>query len=246
MGGRKAVDITGVQFNNLIVLERDYDNSDKSHAYWKCQCQYCGKIKSIRGSKLRNGEVKSCPCVRPIRTKDLVGQHFGYWTVIERDIENILRGHSAYWKCKCACGNIKSVRGDTLLNGESISCGCKKGISKGEELILTILAQNNIIFETQKTFDNCRFLESNCLARFDFYLSEYNCLIEFDGKQHFQADENGWNTKENLYMTKERDAFKNEWCKENNILLIRIPYWHLNDLCIKDLLPETSQFILKE
>ena len=45
-------------------------------------------------------------------------------------------------------------------------------------------------------------------------------------------------------MTKERDAFKNEWCKENNILLIRIPYWHLKDLCIEDLKLETSKFII--
>jgi hypothetical protein len=35
---------------------------------------------------------------------------------------------------------------------------------------------------------------------------------------------------------------KNQWCKENNIPLIRIPYTHLKDLSIEDLILETSKF----
>ena len=38
--------------------------------------------------------------------------------------------------------------------------------------------------------------------------------------------------------------FKNEWCKNNNIPIIRIPYAHLKELKIEDLLLETSQFIV--
>jgi len=37
---------------------------------------------------------------------------------------------------------------------------------------------------------------------------------------------------------------KNQWCKNNNIPLIRIPYTHLEDLRLEDLLLETSQFII--
>lgn len=40
------------------------------------------------------------------------------------------------------------------------------------------------------------------------------------------------------------DAFKNSWCEKNNIPIIRIPYTHLKNLCIEDLLLETSNFIL--
>lgn len=42
----------------------------------------------------------------------------------------------------------------------------------------------------------------------------------------------------------EHDKLKNQWCKENNIPLIRIPYTRYNDLCIEDLLLETSNFII--
>ena len=54
-----------------------------------------------------------------------------------------------------------------------------------------------------------------------------------------------WNNKENFLKTQERDALKNQWCKDNNIPLIRIPYTHLNDLKIEDLLLETSEYIVK-
>ena len=41
------------------------------------------------------------------------------------------------------------------------------------------------------------------------------------------------------------DLIKSKWCKENNIPLIRIPYTHFDNLCLNDLLLETSNFIEK-
>ena len=49
-------------------------------------------------------------------------------------------------------------------------------------------------------------------------------------------------TIKNAEIMKEK-AIKNQWCKDNNIPLIRIPYTHLNNLCIEDLILETSKFI---
>ena len=39
---------------------------------------------------------------------------------------------------------------------------------------------------------------------------------------------------------------KNHWCKDNNIPIIRIPYTHLDNLELSDLLLETSPFRLEE
>ena len=50
--------------------------------------------------------------------------------------------------------------------------------------------------------------------------------------------------KKSYLKTKELDEYKNQWCKENNIPLIRISYTHLNDLCIEDLLLETTKFLI--
>ena len=54
---------------------------------------------------------------------DLCNQHFGRWTVIEKDTS---RKGTAYWICKCECGTIKSVCGTSLRKGLSTSCGCYK------------------------------------------------------------------------------------------------------------------------
>lgn len=69
----------------------------------------------------------------------------------------------------------------------------------------------------------------------------YKYLIEFDGIQHFQSV-NYFGGEDGFIKTQKRDAFKNQWCKDNNIPLIRIPYTHLKDICIEDLKIETSKF----
>lgn len=52
---------------------------------------------------------------------DLTGQKFGRWIVLEFDCN---KNGQTYWKCKCECGNEKSVNGGRLRNGGSKSCGC--------------------------------------------------------------------------------------------------------------------------
>lgn len=52
---------------------------------------------------------------------DLIGQKFGYWNVLERDLS---KKGTAYWICQCQCGTIRSVCGSSLRNGASTSCGC--------------------------------------------------------------------------------------------------------------------------
>lgn len=58
------------------------------------------------------------------KVKDLTGQKFGRWTVIERASSD--KDGNARWKCQCECGNIKEIKGRNLRRGESKSCGCLK------------------------------------------------------------------------------------------------------------------------
>lgn len=57
------------------------------------------------------------------RVHDLTGQSFGKLKVIGIDDRN---SRKTYWICQCECGNIKSVRSDSLLCGAVRSCGCMK------------------------------------------------------------------------------------------------------------------------
>jgi hypothetical protein len=113
-----------------------------------------------------------------------------------------------------------------------MSCGCNK--SKGELKIAQLLLAAKIPFETQKSFNSCRFPETNRLAKFDFFVNN-SYIIEYDGIQHFD-ERFGWNTNDNYLKNKNRDEYKNQWCKENNIPLIRIPYTKYNTLTLNDLI----------
>ena len=99
--------------------------------------------------------------------------------------------------------------------------GCSKcSKSKGEFEIEKFLSDNNIIFQYNKHFDDCR--NKNTLP-FDFYLPYYNCCIEYDGIQHHESIEYfGGDSK--LEYQKKLDNIKNNWCLKNKIKLIRISY----------------------
>lgn len=58
--------------------------------------------------------------------KNLIGKRFNNLTVIELDTAKTEKTKRSYWICKCRCGNLKSVRGDSLANGSIKSCGCLK------------------------------------------------------------------------------------------------------------------------
>lgn len=201
-------DEIGHKYGKLTVLRRAPSRGHR--AYWVCQCE-CGNIVEISGNNLRQGQ-QGCGCGQ---IKNRIGNKYGKLTVIKQKPNNM-------WECQCDCGNIVTVFGKYLDNSHVQSCGCIK--SAGETKIKLILNELNIYFETQKSFETCRFEDTKALARFDFYLPKYNCLIEYDGEQHFLSKQSGWSNDTQLAYTKSHDNFKNQWCYQNNIRLIRIPY----------------------
>ena len=170
---------------------------------------------------------------------DITGQTFGMWHVLYKTDKRNSSG-VIYWHCKCDCGIEKDVLGTSLRQGLTLSCGHHNNISKGNEKIKQLLLDNNIPFEIEKKFETCK---DKLPLPFDFYIDN-RYIIEYDGETHYQHNLHGWHNEENLKAQQERDVIKTQWCKDNNIPLIRIPYWHLKDLTIEDLKLETSKFIV--
>ncbi len=56
------VDETGFMYGRLVVLGLSYIHH-KYGAYWLCLCS-CGQKKVILGARLRNGQSRSCGCLR--------------------------------------------------------------------------------------------------------------------------------------------------------------------------------------
>ena len=212
----KADNLTGQTFGQLTVLYRcksPYDDNGKN-AWWKCECS-CGIRKPIVAYKLKNGSAKTCGCNQAHRL-DLSGQKFGKLTAIEPTTKRSRR--MVVWKTICDCGNIKYVVTKDLTAGSVTSCGCLK--SKGENKIIQILKNLSIDFISQIKFDECK--DKKHLP-FDFYLPEYNCCIEYDGEQHFKPV-NHFGGEQQFKRRQKNDKIKTEYCIENDIRLIRIPY----------------------
>ena len=81
----------------------------------------------------------------------------------------------------------------------------------------------------EKRFSDLKF-DSGYYARFDFYLPDYNTIIEYDGIQHFIQGSGVFDNKEKFARTQEHDSIKNQYCKDKNIALLRIPYWDKNNI----------------
>jgi hypothetical protein len=102
--------------------------------------------------------------------------------------------------------------------------GCPKcKLSKGELTLERYLQKNNVMYESQKRFLDCK---DKLPLPFDFYLPEVNICIEYDGQQHYRT----WNGKQteryllDFQKTRQHDEIKTNYCKENGIRLIRVSY----------------------
>lgn len=240
--------MVGKTFGRLKVLERDISKPHgRGHeAYWICQCE-CGNKKSVSTKSLNCGSTKSCGCLRSELVKakntlDLTGQRFGHLIALENTMK--LSNHNSYiWKCQCDCGKIHFSTAEILRSGKINSCGCQQK-SLGEEKIENILKENNISYKTEYTFEDLRNPDTNRLFRYDFAIfnnKKLIRLIEFDGEQHFKEKDGLFFNYEQI---KKSDYIKNKYAIDNNIPLVRVPYYELKNISLSLLL--SDEYLVKE
>lgn len=146
------------------------------------------------------------------KAKEVHGDKYDYSKV---DINNIKSESKIEIICK-EHGSFFKLVGHHL---HKYGCPhCTK--SYGEKSIKNFLIKNKINYIPQKKFDNCVLKKQ---LSFDFYLPDYNTCIEYDGVQHFKPVKR-FGGKKFFKLQKERDNVKTNYCEQNNIKLIRIPY----------------------
>lgn len=129
MNNKNPQDLTGMTFDRWKVLGLDCVLKT-GHRKWICRCS-CGVEKSVYGHFLKSGESKSCGCLQRELARcqgfesfiDMSGKRFGSLSVVGRV------GHKngrIVWGVKCDCGEEFSVRADSLIDGNTVSCGCSK------------------------------------------------------------------------------------------------------------------------
>lgn len=122
--GRKRLhcgDITGMRSGRLVAVEPTNEKR-RSSILWRCKCDCGGEILA-EPYKIRNKVIASCGCIRTEKKiKNIAGERFGRLTALERLDKK--RGSSFLWRCQCDCGNILETSSNSLLSGNTRSCGC--------------------------------------------------------------------------------------------------------------------------
>jgi len=219
-GSSILVDVNDLPPRSSVLVDRKCDNCGKiDKVYWY-------EYNDIKNNRTRDICTK---CSNILNPKNIKYNLDDIKEIFKKEgcklLSNKYKRNDELLKYRCSCGNISKIRLANFLLGQR--CGCDR--SKGEKVIKNWLINNNIKYISQKRFNDCRDIRP---LSFDFYLSNYNTCIEYDGKQHFKPVRfNGMNLKEarlQFNETVKKDKIKNNYCKYKNIDLIRIPYWNIN------------------
>lgn len=174
----------------------------------------------------------SCPKCNKRNVKRNKDMYISDLSIVNSDVELIGEyidvSTYALHKCK-VCGHEWDVVPTSLLCGTGCPV-CRE--SHGERQIRLWLEKHDIAYERQKKFEDCKNIRP---LHFDFYLPKENILIEYDGEQHFRSVDL-FGGEDGLKKRLQYDSIKNNYCKNNNIPLLRIPY-------NKDVATELNNFL---
>ena len=210
-----------------IVHKNKFDYSQSTYIgnniKLKIICEIHGVFEQTPHNHLKGYKCPNCSKNKKMTNEDFIKKA----NIVHDKIYDY--GETKYINCstkvkiRCEKHGIFEQTPSNHLDG----CGCQicKN-SRGEKRIRNYLLKNNIIFDSEKRFNNCKNVIS---LPFDFFLPQYNSCIEFDGEQHFFPKEI-WGGTEGFEKTKNNDRIKNEYCLDNNIKLIRINFKEINSV----------------
>jgi DNA-directed RNA polymerase subunit RPC12/RpoP len=130
-----------------------------------------------------------------------------------------------YLRAICSqCGKEFEIQWGNIIYYHHNRCPvCSKAESNYEFIIEEFLKEISVEYVREKRFSWCR---NKRELPFDFYLPDYNTIIEVHGAQHYE--ENNFFTK-TLEEQQEIDMYKKECCLRNGLKYIEIPYWEIKE-----------------
>ena len=172
-------------------------------------CHECGKESALRAHTFDNDDF-----IR--KSKETHGEKYDYslvnYTVSTDSVDIICPKHGVF-----------SQQAGSHMRGAGCP-NCQE--SRGEMYISNILNDFGIKFLRQHKFKDCRGDKGKKYCRrlpFDFYLPDYNTMIEYDGRQHFEPVSK-FGGVVGFKKLRRNDEIKNEYCRKNNIKMVRIPF----------------------
>jgi very-short-patch-repair endonuclease len=131
----------------------------------------------------------------------------------------VFKNSNKNFKFNCGECKYKFVCTPSDVNGKN--AWCPVCVNKSEKKLYNWLKLHypKYKIKTQKTFDWCRYSETNRYARYDFCISGIKILIELDGKQHFEHVPH-W--KNDVDKNISNDVFKIKQALKNGYSIIHI------------------------
>ena len=193
-----------------------------------CKCLIHNTKFSMAGEHLLRGETGCKECID-------IKLHLGGLKTHEQFVDELSNtnanievvgkydGAKSKIEVRCLkCGHVWTPTASSLLCGYGCP-SCKR--SKGEEKIENYLINNNIEFEPQKKFSDLR---NTLPLSYDFYLPEYNLLIEYQGQFH---DGSTSMVLKEKYFDKQQvnDKLKKNYAKNNGYNFLEIWYYDFDN-----------------
>lgn len=225
----------GKTFNGLEVLNIFQQRTGAT--LWTCKCTECQTIENINPKLLveRNWYI-GCGCKpqkgaennKKYNTKEVIGKDFGGGIVVSVNVDE--RG-TTWWSMICPECEQRYTRQAYIAYNRPIGhCGCVN-VQWGEAAVRNALKKYGVSFNTEVSFDGLVGI-GNRRLRFDFVVhsNEKDLAIEFDGVQHYDpkaykfinSTYDSLYSKEAFERQQKNDAIKDEYCRCNEIPLLRI------------------------
>lgn len=205
----------------------EYENTQKKI---RVRHNTCGYEYKVSPKRFIHGELRCLKCTGYYRRsedefrQEVLIKRGGEFEVVgeyTRVNDNIEIRHKR-------CGKTFLTRGtDILRKAMCIHCS----YTKGEQEVGLWLEELGVTRESE--YKLLRNAGTNYWLRVDFALigerGELEGVIEYDGVQHYEPVD-FFGGEEGLKKSKERDKMKDDYCRANNIPLLRIPYWEFKNI----------------
>ena len=129
------------------------------------------------------------------------------------------------------CNKKKEMRIADIYEYKSIGCTCGRGVSYPEKFMMSVLDQLDIEYQTQYQPEYLNRLEEDgkwSQKKSDFYLPNYNLIIETDGKLNHKGGKIHSKSKKPLEYYIEVDNWKDEQHLLHGLKTIRINCFESN------------------
>lgn len=213
-----------IELFGYTLLSEKYVNA-RTKIKIKCKHGHIQEV-TLNSFKTNNGGCRKCADLKEIKRKRYTIKEIdkylndANYTLLSKDYtcnkDKLL--------IKCDKGHIFEMSFSKFKNANHRCPECN--VSKGENKIDIILHKNNIKHIHQYKIDDCKNIYS---LPFDFYLEDYDVLIEYQGEQHFEPIKY-FGGIEKFKKQIINDSIKKYYCIENNIKLIQIPYWEFDNI----------------